>query len=400
MMALPIAKEEIREHAILSASGAYKWLHCTPSARLEEQFPETTSVYAEEGCLAHAIAELKLRKLYTEPMGTRKFNAALKKLQAHELYQEEMLHYTDAYVEFIQSIVHQFNTPPHVAIEKRLDLRSYVPESFGTGDCIIIGGRTLHIIDFKYGKGVPVTAEDNPQMLLYALGALDAYWMLYEIDSVMMSIVQPRLDNTDTDEMCAADLRGWGESIKPIAQRAWNGEGECVPGEHCRFCKAKAQCRARSEAHTALEAFDGKLPPLLSNEEIGDILKRAQQLKTWVSQLEEYALSEVLIGNEIPGWKAVEGRSIRQFVDTDAAFKVMKAAGYDEALLYERKPITLTSVEKLLGKSKFNELLIEHVNKPPGKPTLVPESDNREAITNKTTAEEAFGKTDEGRNEK
>lgn len=391
---IPVAQEPEREHALLSASGAHKWLHCPPSARLEDTFPDQTSVYAEEGRLAHAIAELKLRKLFVEPMGPRKFNAELKKLQAHELYQEEMMRHIDVYVEYVQRVVHSYTQPPHVVVEKRLNYSDYAPEGFGTGDCIIIGGRSLHIIDFKYGKGVPVSAEGNPQMSLYALGALKEYAMVYDIDVVTMAIIQPRLDNTSEHLTTADDLSAWGESIKPIARQAYNGEGEFCAGEWCRFCRAKAQCRAQADTHLALEVFGGKLPPLLTNEEVGDILVRARNLQTWVSSLEDYALSELLKGEEIPGWKAVEGKSPgRRFINTDEAFAVLVAAGYDEALLYERKPITLTSVEKLLkGRAKFEELLKGYYETPPGKPALAPESDKRKAITNKTTAAEAFGK--------
>ncbi|MFZ5975223.1 MAG: DUF2800 domain-containing protein [Bacillota bacterium] len=390
--AIPVAQEPEREHALLSASGAHKWLHCPPSARLEDMLPDQTSVYAEEGRLAHAIAELRLRKLYIEPMGPRKFNAALKQLQADPLYQDEMLRYTDTYVEYVQRVVHSYTQPPHIVVEKQLNYSDYAPEGFGTGDCIIIGGHALHIIDFKYGKGVSVSAESNPQMGLYALGALKEYALVYDIDVVTMAIIQPRLDNISEHLTTADDLRAWGESIKPAAQQAYNGEGEFCAGEWCRFCRAKAQCRAQADTHLALEVFGGKLPPLLTNKEVGDILVRARNLQAWVSSLEDYALSELLKGEEIPGWKAVEGRSTRQFINTDEAFAALVAAGYDEALLYERKPITLTSVEKLLGKAKFDELLKSRIEKPPGKPALALLSDKREAITNKTTAAEAFGK--------
>jgi hypothetical protein len=383
------AKE--RAHALLSASGAYRWLNCTPSARLEEQLPEKTSEYAEEGRLAHEIAELKLRKHFTTPMGPKQYNTALKKLQSKPLYDPEMLTHTDAYLEYIQSVVHSYPSPPYVTVEKRLNYSQYVPEGFGTGDCIVIGGKVLNVIDFKYGKGVPVDADQNPQMMLYALGALAEYSMLYAIDTVKMAIVQPRLNNTSEFEVYAEDLQAWGESIKPIAQTAFDGGGEFCSGDWCKFCRAKAQCRARSTTMTALEAFGKKLPPLLTNDEVGNILTRAQTLKAWVADLENYALTALLQGEEISGWKAVEGRSNRQFDDTDKTFTDLIKAGIDEAVLYERKPITLTSVEKLLGKAKFVELTGAHVIKPPGKPTLAPEKDKREAIANKTTAEEAFG---------
>lgn len=376
------------QHALLSASGADRWLHCTPSARLEETLPEKESAYADEGSLAHEIGELKLRKMFIEPMGQRSFNSKLKKLQEKPLYQEEMLRYTDAYLDYVLSIVHSYPSKPYIAAEKKLDFSAYVPDGFGTGDCIVIGGNTLNIIDLKYGKGVPVSAFDNPQMKLYALGAFLAYSFLYPIDTVKMTIFQPRLDNISEFTMTITELLDWGESIKPIAQRAYNGEGEFIPGEHCKFCRAKALCRARSEFNMSLEEFHKMKPPLISNEEVGQILKRAQDLAAWAKHLEEYALAECLIGNQIPGWKAVEGRSTRQFTDSDAAFGVIKANGIDEAMLYERKPLTLAATEKLLGKAKFTELLSSYIVTPPGKPTLAIESDKRESITRQSAIQD------------
>lgn len=391
-MTAPIAHKD-RAHALLSASGADRWINCPPSARLEEQFEDTTSDYAREGTLAHEIAELKLRKHFIEPISTRTFNTRLNKLKKQELYQDEMLGYTDAYLEYVKEIVYGYANKPHIAIEARLDFSHIVPDGFGTGDCIIIGGDTLHVIDFKYGKGVSVSAEDNPQMKLYALGAINKYSMLFAINTVKLVIVQPRLSNISEWEISAADLMAWGESIKPVAELAFDGKGEFKAGDHCRFCRAKAQCRARTDTMTALEAFDLKKPPLISDDEVGSILKTAQTLKAWVTDLEEYALKALLSGKEIQGWKAVEGRSNRQFNDLDKAFDTIKASGIDEALLYERKPITLTAVEKLLGKKEFTELLSKHVIKPPGKPTLAPETDKRDAITLQTSAKEAFADT-------
>lgn len=387
---VPVATAaEERAHAILSASSAHRWLVCTPSAKLEETFPKTTSQYAEEGRLAHDIAELKLRKQFIEPMGPRKFANQLKKFKEHELYQDEMLKHTDTYVEYIQGIAHSFSSPPYVAIEKKLDFSKYVPEGFGTGDCIIIGGATMWVIDFKYGKGVPVSPERNPQMMLYALGAYEAYSFLYPIEVVKMAIVQPRLDSISEWETSITDLLAWGESIKPIAQKAWAGQGEYVSGDHCQFCRARSLCRARAEFNMSLEDYHKMKPPLISNEEVGQILARARDLAAWVKDLEEYALAECLAGNEISGWKAVEGRSVRQFTNWEKAFSVLIENGIDEAVLYERKPITLAATEKLLGKKKFEELLKDYVERPPGKPTLVPADDKREAIT-RPSAQEDF----------
>lgn len=381
-----------RAHALLSASSAERWLNCPKSARLEDKFPDTTSDFAKEGTLAHEISELKLRKYFVEPMSQRVFNTRLNKLKKHELFQEEMLSHTETYLDYVKEIALSYKGSPHIAIEAKLDYSHIAPEGFGTGDCIIIGGDTLHVIDFKYGKGVPVSADDNPQMKLYALGALQKYALLYKIQAVSLTIVQPRIDNISTWKSSVNDLKEWGDSIRPIAQQAFANEGGYKAGDWCRFCRAKAQCRARSDKMTALEAFECKKPPLISNTEVGDILVKAQTLKAWVTDLEEYALSALLQGANIPGWKAVEGRSIRAFTDTDKAFEIVKQTGIDEALLYERKPITLTAVEKLLGKAKFSEILNDHVNKPPGKPALAQETDKRDPITNVPTATEIFNK--------
>lgn len=381
------------KHALLSASGAHKWLHCPPSARLEETLPESTSEYAEEGRLAHAIGELKLRKHFT-PMGPKAYNKELKQLQVNPRYDIEMEACTDSYLEFVQEKVHAFPAMPHVALEVRLDFSDVVPEGFGTGDCVIIGGNVLYIIDYKHGKGVPVSAEENPQMTLYALGALRKYAMLYDIAEVRMAIVQPRLGGPSEWALPVVDLLARAERIKPVAQLAFEGKGEFHAGDWCRFCRATSTCRARNDQYgavvTALEAFGKAKPPLITNAELGDILRRAAPIAAWVADLQEYALAAILRGEEVAGWKAVEGRSNRQFSDIDAAFKMLASSGYEEAMLYERKPITLTAVEKLTGKAKFNELLGPYIIKPPGKPTLANETDTREPIKLNPTVAEAF----------
>ncbi|RAK21113.1 uncharacterized protein DUF2800 [Anoxybacillus vitaminiphilus] len=381
-----------REHALLSASAAHRWLACTPSVRLEEQFPDTTSPYAQEGTLAHEIAELKLRKYFIEPMSQRSFSAKLNKFKKHELFQEEMLKHTDTYLEYLKEITLAFPSKPYVAVEKRVDYSAYAPGGFGTCDCIIIHGEHLYVTDFKYGKGVPVSAENNPQMKLYALGAYLEYSLLYPIQHVHLTIVQPRLDSISEWSLSIDELLAWGEEIKPIAQKAFNGEGDFVPGEHCKFCRAKAQCRARADQYTALEDFKLMKPPLISNEEVGAILEKAQHIEAWVKDLKEYALAECLKGNEIPGWKAVEGRSTRQFADLDKAFEHLKQNGIDEAMLYERVPLTVAKIEKVLKKAEFTRLLEEpgFVVKTPGKPALVPISDKREAITAAPDAADDF----------
>lgn len=392
------AAHKDRAHALLSASGASRWLACPPSARLEDQFESTTSFFAEEGTIAHEIAELRVRKYYMEPMTRRTFNTRLNKLKKAEfngelLYQNEMLKHTESYLEYIQSITHQFDHAPFVAAEKKLDYSAYAPAGFGTGDCLVIGGKTLYVIDFKYGKGVAVSAEGNPQMRLYALGAYLEYGFLYDIQDVVMVIVQPRLFNAPSEaKMSLVDLLAWGEEIKPIALKAFNAEGEYVRGDHCKFCKAKAQCRARAEEFSALADFTDKKPPLITNEEVGAFLEKGRSIAAWIKALQDYALAESLKGNEINGWKAVEGRSVRQFTDQDKAFEHLKAAGIAEAILYDRVPLTVPKLEKELGKKEYMSLLEEpgHVQKSAGKPTLAPVTDKRPAVSDSPDASVDF----------
>lgn len=380
------------EHALLSASGAHRWLHCTPSARLEELLKEKSSEYAEEGRLAHSLGEIKLRKHFT-PLKPSEYKKQMKEIQDNPLYASEMNSYTDEYLELVKDYAAGYASKPYVAIEQRLDYSHIAPDGFGTGDCVMIGGNCLIVIDFKYGQGVPVSAEENPQMKLYALGALSVFSLLYNVEYIKLVVFQPRINNTSEWGVSRAELEAWGESIKPVAQTAHAGKGEYCAGEHCRFCRAKSLCRTRSVfSQEAFDQYNGMKPPLISPGEVGEILKRADVIKKWITDLEDWTLSELLDNRPVPGWKAVEGRSNRQFADTDLAFGAVKSAGYDEAVLYERKPITLTAVEKLLGKAKFEEVLTPHIIKPPGKPTLAPETDKREAISNKVTAAEAFGK--------
>lgn len=379
-------------HAILSASGASRWLACTPSARLEEQFPDSTSEYAKEGTLAHEVCELKVRKNLIEQMPTRTYNTKLKKLKENELWQDEMDKFTDAYLEYIQKLVHSYSCSPAVMVEKKVDFSQYVPEGFGTADCIVIAEGTMHIIDFKYGKGVAISAENNPQMKLYALGAYLEYSMLYPIEKIKMAIVQPRLENEASEsEIFVAELMDWAENVvKPLAEKAYKGEGTYIAGSHCRFCRAKATCRERARMNLEASKFEMRAGALLSDTEVGEALKMAQDLAKWAEDLKEYALTESLKGKIIPGWKAVEGRSVRAFKDTDLAIKTIVDSGIDEALLYERKQLTLAQIEKLLGAKQFKELVGELVEKAPGKPTLVLETDKREKIVNRITAEEDF----------
>ena len=387
------------KHAILSPSAAHRWLHCTPAPRVEAEFPETTSEYAEEGRLAHSVCELAAKKKFTV-MNNRTYNSRLKKLKADPKWDDEMLSTAATYVEHLTEHAMRFEHAPYVALEVRVDITDYAPEAFGTCDCVMIGGDELIITDYKHGKGVPVSAQDNPQMLLYALGALKLYRPIYGdmIRRVSTYIDQPRLGSYDGASMTVEELLAWGESIKPKAAAAFMGTGEFAPGEWCRFCRAKAKCRARANQNTALEDFKDCIPlgrsiPMqaeydttgfkpsncLTDEEIGALLVRAEGLVAWYNDLKEYALAACLNGKTIPGWKAVEGRSTRAWTDQDAALEALMAGGVEEAIIYDRVPKTLAQLEKVIGKQRFGELVGGMITKSPGKPALAAESDKRPA---------------------
>lgn len=390
-MAAEIAHGE-RAHALLSASGAHRWLHCPPSARLESTLPDTESEAARRGTLAHEISELKLQKAFFG-LKTSKYNSELKKKQKHELYEPVIEDHTNAYLDYIQRLVHSFPTPPHIAVERKLDLTDFIPEGFGTSDCTIIGAGRLHIVDYKNGSGVPVPAEDNPQMMLYALGAYKAFAPWFPITEVHISIVQPKVWDTPSEwSLSVADLLTWGESIKPIAKQAFIGEGEYVPGSHCGFCRAKEKCRARVESLLSLESFASKKPPLISWEEVADALRRGEGIVKWYNSVKALALAEVIKGTELPGWKAVEGRGSRSYVDLDTAFAHLKANGINESVLYKREPLSPPQLEETLTKKVYRELLEEtgHVIKSPGAPTLAPADDKRPAFSNQVKPEDVF----------
>lgn len=382
-------------HALLSPSSASRWIHCPPSALLNAEAGDRDTVFTREGTLAHAVAELKARK-YFIGMGPQKYGAALKKLKSDELWQDEMDGHTDAYLDALKDIAATFAEPPYVALEQRVDFDEYVPEGFGTADCIMIGGEVLHIVDFKYGKGVDVSAEDNPQLKLYAVGAILQYMAFYDIFTVRMTIVQPRIKREpDTWEIEARNLLNWAEhEVKPAAALAIAGEGEFAEGDWCRWCAVRGNCRRRAEAQLELAKQDFKLPPTLTDAEVGEALTLGRRLKTWLSDLEDYALTACLNGAEVTGWKAVEGRSVRAWTDQDAAFTTAKKAGVPEEMLYKREPVSLAQLEKIMGKKEFAKVFTQpkamFVVTPPGKPTLVTVDDKRQAITNKPTIEEDF----------
>lgn len=380
------------QHALLSASGAHRWLHCTGSPLLEKDFPDSTSVYAQEGTLAHWLCELKLMA-YTGEITKRKLTSMKNKLMKSELWQPEMDSTSEAYLDYIKDITMSYTVKPVILIEKKVDFSRYVPEGFGTADCLILAGDTLHVVDYKHGKGVVVDADHNPQMMLYALGAMDELSLLYRFKFVHMTIVQPRVNNISEFTMTADELTEWGEMVvKPKAEAAMSGKGEFEAGDWCRFCRAKQQCKTRYESNDSLypELSERHDPKLITLDELGRYLKRGKDMAAWLEDMKEYALSESLAGADVPGWKAVEGRGSRAFTNTDEAVDTLIKNGIDESVLYERRVLTLAQMEKAVGKKAFGEIVGNLVVKNPGKPTLVEESDKRPKITNQPTAADVF----------
>lgn len=380
-------------HAKLSASGAKRWMSCPPSVHLEAQFKDASSEFAEEGTFAHSLAETIIN-YNLHNMTKAEFNKAYKKLQENEYYNKELQEYIDSYQHFIFECVNEAKAQTKdvtVLTEQRLDFSEYVPEGFGTGDVVIISDGLLHIIDLKYGKGVGVSAEGNPQLRLYGLGAIEAFGMLYDFDRVRMTINQPRLDNVSSEELSVEELQTWGnEVVKPLAELAMSGGGEFAVGDHCKFCKARKTCRARAEYNLELTKMEFALPELLGDEEIGEVLRKAEQLQAWVSDITDYALQEAINGKKFDGWKLVEGRSNRKYADEIEVAKVLKEAGFDEAVLYEKKLYGITAMEKIVGKKAMAETLGELIIKPQGKPVLVAESDKRPELNTADQAAKDF----------
>ena len=394
-------------HSLLSPSNAHRWLACTAAPRFEEQFPDNgTSTYAEEGTLAHAICELHGRRQF-RGLDEETFRSELEQLQQNELYNPEMLDTAQEYVNcLMESMNSNFHSEPFIAFEENVDLTDWIPQGRGQCDCIMIGSQTLQIWDYKHGRGVAVDALGNPQMRLYALGALKKYYPAYgnTITRVVMSICQPRLPEnaratvSAEEQMPVWDLLEWGETVKPKAKAAFDGKGEFCAGEHCRFCRGKAVCPARAKENTALEDFKDLitpnkalnpldpesrkvlgLPAILTDAEVGDLLRRGETLVNWYNDLRDYAVEAMLAGKTINGWKLVEGRSNRAFDDADAAIEKLIKAGYSRDQLYKTEPQSLTTIEKLVGKKKFAELVGDRIVKPRGKATLAGAEDPREA---------------------
>ena len=361
------------KHAVLSASSSERWLNCPPSARLCEAYEDQGSDYAAEGTDAHALCEYRLKQALGIPTEDPIENLSW--------YNEEMEECAAGYAAYVVELLEtakQSCSDPVVMIEQRVDFSRWVQEGFGTADCILIADGVLNIVDYKHGKGVEVSAEGNTQLSLYSLGALEIFDGIYDIDRVCVHIFQPRKSNVVSFMMDKADLYEWADTeLTEKAQLAYEGQGSFSCGEWCRFCKAKAECRERAEANLALARYEFQSPALLDDEEIADILGKVDALTAWASDVKEYALQQAVSGKEWTGWKLVEGRSNRKYTSEAAVAATVEGAGFDP---YERKVLGVTAMQKMLGKTRFEELLAPYIEKPQGKPTLVPESDKRPAM--------------------
>jgi hypothetical protein len=382
---------ESRKHTLLSASGASRWMNCTPSARLEEKFQASTSSYAEEGTLAHELADLILRYTY-ESLSRKVYNTELAKIEKNP-YAPEMLTEVEKYVAHVIEFYNlaKKRTPgAKLLIEQKLDFSHLVEKGFGTGDVCIIADGILDIIDLKYGKGVRVDAEGNSQLMLYGSGALRAFEMLYDIHTVRLTIIQPRLDHVSTWEITAKELEAWGEDmVKPKAAEAYKGEGKQVAGDWCKFCKAKAMCKTLAAKNMELAKHDFEDPHLLDEKDLLEIFKQQPMLVDWVNAVSEYLLSEAIKGKKWDGYKLVEGRSNRKWLDEERVINTLIAEGYKLPDFTSTKIKGLGEIEKLVPKSRFH-ILTPLIIKPPGAPTLVPLADKRPAIGGIEQAKDDF----------
>ncbi len=380
-------------HAVLSASAAHRWMNCPGSISLCQGIPDKGSSYAEEGTLAHSLAELIINYNLSR-MTKAEFKKAMKDIESNSFYCQEMQDYIKDYTERIWELMNEAKAvckDAELLTEQRLDFSAWVPGGFGTGDVVIVYDKVIHICDLKYGKGVGVSAEQNPQLMLYGLGALSTYDMLYDIETIKLTIIQPRLDSISSYEISAEELQQWGDTVvKPAAAAALADNAECTAGDWCRFCKAKAVCRARKDAMTELAKLEFKDARLLDDSEIGEVLRMADLLTAWAGDVKEYAQEEAEKGKKWDGWKLVEGRSNRKYSDEAKVAEALKNAGYDEALLYEKKLYGITAMEKIIGKKPLAEFCGALIIKPPGKPVLVPESDKRPEINSADSAVKDF----------
>lgn len=361
------------KHALLSASSSHRWLECPPSAKLCASHPDRASPYAQQGTDAHELAAYKVQ----QALGMKVRDPT----EDLEYFDQEMADCTDAYCAFVMEQLAEARkhcADPIVLVEQRLDFSRWVPEGFGTGDACIVADDVLHVIDLKYGVGIMVDATQNPQTMCYALGLLEAFDGIYDVSTVRMTIFQPRRENISTFEMSKADLLAWAENVlAPTAKLAFNGEGEFKAGDHCQFCTAKATCRKRTEYNLEMARYDFEVPSELTDDEIAAILPRIDELIAWGGDVKEYALQQAVSGTHYPGFKVVEGRSVTRYTNEEAVAAAVTAAGEDP---YERKLLGLTAMKALLGKKRFDDILGGLTFKPPGKPTLVPESDKRPAM--------------------
>lgn len=378
-------------HALLGPSSSHRWINCPPSALLNAGGSKDTP-YTREGTIAHALAENKLHHFLIGDETEEEYDGAVAGLSQLEGWNDEMRYYTDVYLDAIRDIYHSFPHKPYVAVEQQLNYSQYVPDGYGTADCIMVCGDRLHVIDFKYGKGVAVSADHNSQMMLYGLGATIAYAGIYDIDQVDMTIIQPRIKaEPDTFSMSAGQLHQWArETVAPAAALAVRGEGEFAAGDWCRFCAIRATCRTRAAEALAVQDFGERLPPELTDEEVGRALTQGRHLADWLKQVEDYALKACLEGRDIAGYKAVASRATRTWTDQPGAFAKAQEAGIPEAMLYDKKPIALTALEKIMGKKAFEDTMKPFITIPPGKPTLVPDTDKRPAITGRPSVEDDF----------
>jgi len=369
-------------HARFSPSSANRRLNCPPSLVLEEQFAEEESQYAAEGSAGHALAEHLIRKHLKQRS----------KRPVSDYYSDELLEAVDEYVSYVIGEIEEAKrvcNGPVFTVEQRVDASAYVDECFGTADMVIVTDKVAHIIDLKLGKGVPVFAEENSQLMIYGLGILGMAEMLYDVEIVRLTIFQPRLNNSSTWDIAPEALKAWGEEVlKPRGAMALMGAGEFNAGSWCRFCKARNQCRARAEEFLALAKMEFLQPALLSDDEIAEVLKIADDLAKWASDVYAFAQDQAIVhGKEWNGFKLVEGRSNRKYTSEDEVAEAATTAGYTD--IYKRSLVTITEMERLMGKQEFTRILGRLVYKPQGKITLVPVSDKREAI-NKTTAAAEF----------
>ena len=369
-------------HSVLGASAADRWMNCTPSAQLTAGMEDETTTFAAEGTAAHALCEWKVRKALKMRAGRR---------PTSDYWTDEMEEFTDDYRDYIMDLVGQAKThckDPVTLIEQHLDFSCYVPDGFGTGDFLLVADKELNVVDFKYGRGVAVYADHNPQMMLYALGALNLFDCLYDIEKVTMTIFQPRLSSISTWTISTEELYQWAEEVlKPKAELAAKGEGDFVSGSWCRFCKARNTCRARAESFLELARMEFQPPALLSDEEVAEVMEKADELSKWASDVMAYAQAEAIEnGKHWNGYKLVEGRSVRKFSDEAKVEAAAKEAGYTD--IYNKSLITLTAFEKLMGKEAFADILGQYVTKPAGKLTLVPVSDKRPEVTVNTVNDE------------